>query len=111
MSSSIPERDWKYLRKIQPDMLDTLCQQINQRTERILKSPDKSDHEKYLAVYDHIKKSDRVVAKCFSDWRRSNIWLTIPLLYKEGLLTEDHLKNMTEETSQLVDRIREFNKE
>ncbi len=102
MSVSIPERDWKYLRRIQPEMLSALCARINRRTKALLEADAKSDHEIYQDVYGHIEASDRTIADCFDDWRRSTIGLKIPLLRREGLLTDDHLADMSDDIKRLL---------
>jgi len=47
-AAKIPEKDWKYLKKIEPDMLATVCGRINERSKTILNEKDKSEHKKYL---------------------------------------------------------------
>ncbi len=106
MPPSIPERDWKYLRRIQPEMLAALCARINGRTKALLDAGGKSEHEIYADVFQHIETSDRIVAECFDDWRRSAIWLKIPLLRREGLLTDDHLANLSDDVHALLERFR-----
>ena len=71
MIVSILESDWKYLRKIEADLLATLCNRINTKSQKILNEGSLSEHEKYLNLYRHIKKSDKIIADCFNDWRRS----------------------------------------
>ena len=104
MSQSVPERDWKYLRKIQPEMLESLCRRINQQVGKLLKKSMPSEHERYLQLYRHIEKSDQIVTNCFNDWRRSNIWLKITALRQEGLLTDEHLSHISDEVKNLGDR-------
>jgi hypothetical protein len=101
MTISIQESDWKYLRKREVEMLSTLCGRINEQSKNILN--DESEHEKYLKMYDHIKKSDKIVADCFNDWRRSNIWLKIQCLRRHDLLTDEHLNQMSDGVRSLID--------
>ncbi|MEJ2689818.1 MAG: hypothetical protein P8130_07690 [Deltaproteobacteria bacterium] len=103
MSRKIPERDWKYLRKIQPEMLDALCARINRHAIQLLQSTEKTEHEKYLELYRHVNDSDQIVADCFNDWRRSNIWLKILALRRHGLLTDEHVSQLSKEGSELVE--------
>ena len=63
-------------------MLSMLCGRINEQSKDILNDQYESEHGKYLKMYDHIKKSDKIVANCFNDWRRSNIWLKVQFLWK-----------------------------
>ena len=103
MGSSIPERDWKYLRKIQPEMLCSLCARINQQARDLLQSQAESEHERYRSLYRHFKDSDRIVANCFDDWRRSNVRFKLQVLRREGLLTDEHLSRMSNEIRDLLE--------
>jgi hypothetical protein len=56
MNAPIPEKDWKYLRSIQADLLSSLCERINLRATEILQSAKLSDLEKYRALgFDNLK--------------------------------------------------------
>ena len=110
MSRSIPERDWKQLRNLKPELLDTLCERIHIQAESIIKSTVKSEHEKYLDLFKHIQDSDDVVARCFNDWRRSNISMKIGQLIAEDLLTDEHIQNLTAETKEIIESWRSFPK-
>ncbi len=103
MTISIQESDWKYLRKREVDMLSTLCGRINEQSKDILNNQSVSEHEKYLKLYDHIKKSDKIIADCFNDWRRSNIWLKIQFLWRHDLLTDEHLDHMSDNVRALIE--------
>ena len=110
MTISIQESDLKYLRKREVDMLSTLCGRINEQSKDILNDQSESEHEKYLKMYDHIKKSDKIVADCFNDWRRSNIWLKIQFLRHHDLLTDEHLDQMSDDVRALVEHYQSWNK-
>jgi hypothetical protein len=103
MTISIQESDWKYLRKRETDMLSMLCGRINEQSKDILNDQSVSEHEKYLKMYDHIKKSDKIVADCFNDWRRSNIWLKVQFLRRHDLLTNEHLDQMSDDLRALIE--------
>lgn len=103
MNVLILESDWKYLRKIEPDMLANLCSRINTESQAILTNESMSEHEKYLELYKHIKDSDKIIADCFNDWRRSNIDLKIRHLWYHGLLGETHLNKMSDGIRTLVE--------
>ena len=103
MSIAIPESDWKYLRTRKENMLSTLCGRINEQSKNTLNNQSASEHEKYLKMYKYIKKSDKVVADCFNDWRRSNIWLKIQQLRYNDLLTDEHLDQMSDDVRTLME--------
>ncbi len=95
MNGPIQERDWKYLRTIQDELLDELCSQIIAQAVEIATADQGNPHQRYLALYRHLKKSDDIVAECFNDWRRSTISNRILSLCRHKLLTEEHVKQMS----------------
>lgn len=108
MSGSLPERDWKYLRSIEPELLSDLCGKINQKAEKIIRSGPGTEYDKYIALYKHIKASDKIVADCFNDWRRSNLWLIVPLLRKHKVLKDEHIANLSDAARDLLDRFEQL---
>ena len=108
MSGSLPERDWKYLRSIEAELLSELCSKINQRSAQLLNSEFESEHKKYLALYKHIEASDKIVADCFNDWRRSNLWLKLPLLRRHKILKDEHIANLSDAARDLLDRFEQL---
>ena len=110
MTGSIPEKDWKYLRSIEAELLSELCRRINQGAVEIVRSKSGSEHEKYLKLYRHIEASDRIIADCFNDWRRSNLWLKLPLLRRHKLLTDERISNLSDETRERLGRFAALDK-
>lgn len=99
----LPERDWKYLRSIEPELLAELCRRINKQSSEILSSSQfENEHLKYLALYTHIEDSDKIVANCFNDWRRSTISLIVRLLKKQNLLTEEHIGKLSDDARKIL---------
>ena len=108
MKELTSEREWKYMRKIMKDLLSVLCNRINNKSITILKASDDSEHEKYLKLYRHIQQSDRIIGDCFNDWRRSKLFMKLVALNRNGLLTSDHLQQLSEDTRQRLKAIEEF---
>lgn len=102
MARTIPEKDWKYLRSIEKELLTELCRRINQEALEMLQASEGSEHERYLRLFRHYQESDRIVADCFDDWRRSNVALKLLLIRRHRLLTVDMIANLTEETRALL---------
>jgi hypothetical protein len=98
MAGTTPERDWKYMKKIKDDLLVALCNRINKQSSVILAETGVSEHEKYLKLYSHVEDSDRIVANCFNDWRRSTLFMKILEIKHHGLLTPDQLEGLSAET-------------
>ena len=104
MRGTFPETDWKYLRSIQEELLSSLFGKINSKAIKILQA-ELSESEKYSDLYRHIRDADKIVAQCFDDWRRSNISLKLIALYHHGILTEEHISHLTDETRNLLERL------
>jgi hypothetical protein len=105
MNITIPEKDWKYLKSIQPSLLSCLCERINRKSLKILHSKQLSEHEKYLSLYQHLHDSNKLVGDCFDDWRRSTLFFKIAALLHHKLLSEDQLAHLTAETQNQMEFI------
>ena len=99
---TIPERDWKYLRSIEKELLAGLCGRINREALEIMQAPDVGEHERYLRLYRHYDESDKIVAACFDGWRRSDIVLKLLLIRKQKLLSMEMVAKLSEETRDLL---------
>ena len=104
MVTEIPERDWKYMQSIKPELLAALCSRINRRALALLQDSAGTEYETYLSLYQHIQDSDRVVADCFNDWRRSNIQTKLLLLRREGLLGDEQVAGLSAASRQDIAR-------
>ena len=102
----LPERDWKYMRGLKPELLDQLCRQINAQTVQILSDDQASPHESYRKAFDHIHDSDRIIADCFDDWRRSTLRNKLQFLLYHDLLSPEQYAGLTEETREFLDLVR-----
>ncbi len=102
MSRSTPERDWKYMRSVHDDLLATLCERINSQSSAILADFDGSEHDKYLALYQHLQDSDRIIGDCFNDLKRSNLMMKFCALKRYGILTPEHIEELSPETQDRI---------
>ncbi|MDT8325716.1 MAG: hypothetical protein RRA94_16495, partial [Bacteroidota bacterium] len=85
MEGPLEERDWKYMRRIHDEMLHVLCRRINYKAAEIAGREFGNPHEHYLELFTHVRESDKIVADCFNDWRRSNIHRKIRALREHDL--------------------------
>ena len=108
MDHGIMERDWKYMCKIQGELLNTLYEQINQRTKNLLTQGSSTPRETYVSVYRHLQKSDDLIAHCFDDWRRSNLLFKMAGLREYGLLTEAHIQMLSPLAQEKLNAIKEL---
>src|SRR5215831_19072166 len=96
----IPDSDWKYLRTIKDTMLETLCRRLNDAALLICTDTKLTECEKYQGLREHVYSESERVARCFDDWRRSNIIMKLLALHQERLLTEEHISHLSTETRQ-----------
>jgi len=96
MDGPLQEKDWKTMRSMKDELLQELCSRINQQSKQILKDETKTEHLRYGDLYGHIKVSNQIIADCFDDWRRSRLSMKILSLRHHKLLTDEHVKKLTE---------------
>ena len=100
--SDLPEKDWKLLRRLQPVLLDRFCEKVLREAVEIARSPDGTNHERYLKLYRFIREQDRDMATAFDDYRRSTARVKINNLYALGLMTEAELAGFSDEIRAMV---------
>lgn len=99
---TFPEADWKYMRRLFPELLDRLCTRINAQTAELLADSSLSQHERYLKVYNYMRTSDRIVGECFNDWRRSRLLNSILAIIDHNLMTPEEIAGLSEEGQAMV---------
>jgi len=110
MSGTIPERDWKTIKMLSENLLESFYKRINQQAISILKDVTSSEHEKYLKLSRLMQNSNGIIGECFSDWRRSTITMRLIALQKHGLLSPDVLEQLSEETQDTLKRLQAITK-
>jgi len=101
------EKEWRYMSKIKPELLNQLCRRINEDAIRILQQDGPTEHEKYLQLYRHLTESDEIISDCFDHWTRSRLWLRLPLLKANKLLTAEHISNLHELSQKILHTMNE----
>jgi hypothetical protein len=103
MPRDFPEPDWKTLSRLKPLVLDRLCQRILLESEDIIvRIKEGGYHSVYLELYKHIHASDKKIANCFNDWRRSSALEILINWRSENLLTEEEFTAFSSETRTIV---------
>ena len=103
--NNIPESDWKYMRTLNAELLETLCKRLNDEALRTITGDALSEHERFLRLFEQVMNNNEIIAKCFDDWRRSNLFLKLLCLRDERLLTDEHLSHLTEETQKRIKQL------
>jgi len=98
----IPECDWKVFRDLHKVALDHLCEKILAQARAEIERPNKSAHERYLALSKLLQRRDEDIARGFNDFRRSTALAHIGTLHQMGLFTGEELERFSPETRQII---------
>jgi len=105
-SQQIPEADWHILTRLKPVALDRLCSRILKKATKIAGDETQgSTHERYLKLYGHINNSDKEIARCFNNWRRSDALFILANWNREKLITDQEFGTLSEFTRNSVNLI------
>jgi hypothetical protein len=85
LSPDFRESDWKILRELKTVALDRFCRRILDAVARLSAEPGKSDHQRYLAVYQHIHRRDDDIAAIFNEMTRSGAVLKLCAMRRHDL--------------------------
>lgn len=102
MSRSIPEADWKTLRRLQPTLLNRYCETILADVAKAGAGAG-TPHERYLRVFKLLDKRDEDLGRAFNDLRRSSALMQMMVMRSLNLFTEDEFQQLSAETRACID--------
>jgi len=100
--SDIPEQDWKKIRSLKDKILNAVCADILDEINKEYMAKGNENHKAYLKTWDIINTKDKDIADMFNDLRRSNAILKAALWYKKGYLTDNEVKEFTDQTCKTI---------
>lgn len=92
------ESDWKVFRRLREVALERSCNRVLGEIEKISQDADRTAHERYLAIFELLRKRDREVAAAFENPRRSQMMMQLAAIGSHSLLTTEELAQFSEET-------------
>ena len=98
MGREISQADWKLFRQLHPIALERFCARVLSDVGRLVSDTDKSAHERYLAVFELVRRRDKELAEAFDDLRRSTAWRQLAVIRSWGLVTEEEFARFSPET-------------
>ena len=96
MQRQFLESDWKVFRKLRVLALDRFCQRVLDEIRQCAAAPDKSNHERYLAVYRLLHERDEQVADMLNNPRRSSALIQLARIQAERLLTDEEFARFSD---------------
>lgn len=95
MTTDITEADWRAFGAIKAAALDRLCSAAIARVTEIAADPQRSAHERFLAIHAHTRDAEREIARMFDGHSRSRARLQLMQMVAAGLLTPDDLSRVS----------------
>lgn len=92
----IKESDWKVFRRLHSIALERYCQRVLEEM-RLAAACNDSYHDCYLRVYQLIRDRNKTMARTFDDLRRSTAFVLLANIINEELLTDEELKQFSQE--------------
>jgi hypothetical protein len=97
----IAEADWKLWRRLREQALERFCLKVLDDAAKF-KDGEGTAHDRYLKLFQLVKRRDRKLADIFNDSRRSNAFIQITIAANAKLITEEDLARFTQETQDVV---------
>lgn len=105
MEREIPESDWKRWRRLSGELMEQFCSKtLDELASFATRSG--SAHSRYLDLWKHIRKRDKILSEIFDNPRRSTAFFQIARAAEQGLLTDAQLEEFSEETQNVVELLR-----
>ena len=98
-----PEKDWKLLRALQEEKLSTFCERTLSKLSDAIESEESTPREKYNNVWKILEKEDDKLGLMFDDLKRSNAVQKLGAWRRHGLLTDEDLAQLSEDTQRAVE--------
>ncbi len=98
----IKESDWKILRQLSAVALERFCEKVLSEVEAIRADNSKSIHQRYLDVFQLMRKRDKELAQAFDNLRRSTALEQLILMKAHGLITDEEFSRFSQETQDAV---------
>jgi hypothetical protein len=82
--------------------LERLCARERDRAQQIAAGSEGTNHARYLALYHHVERSDKELAKALNDPWRSAAQLQLALMCRLGLVADEEQALFSEEMRRLL---------
>jgi hypothetical protein len=101
MHRVISEPDWKIWKPLFEVALERFCQRTLDGAARYA-AGEGTAHERYVKLYQYVKKRDKELGQVFDNLSRSNAPMQIALAAKKKLITPEELAAFSQETQDRV---------
>ena len=102
-SRGIPEKDWKLLRSLQQEKISAFCERTLRKLGDTITSKAATPLETYKRVWEILTQEDNNLGLMFDDVKRSNALQKLGAWRRFGLLSDDELSQLSEDTRRAVE--------
>jgi hypothetical protein len=102
----IKESDWKVFRKLREQALERYCERVLKDIDRLVHNDGATYHERYLELWKLLRNRDETIVIAFDAARRSQAFIQLANIDAEALLTEDELKQFSEDLQERIEVFR-----
>jgi hypothetical protein len=102
MAREIEESDWKVFRELHGIALERFCRQVIEEVQSATASCTSDYHDCYTKLFELMRRRDKELSTAFDDLRRSTALMLLANIKSQGLLTEEELMRLSEETRDVV---------
>jgi hypothetical protein len=96
------ESDWKKFQALIPILRDRYLAERNAYIVEKLTDPQKTDTERFWDAAEAVQEEAKTLRRCLDDLSRSNMWLTLLLMRRVGMLRKEDLVGFSEELQKQV---------
>ncbi|WP_019583250.1 hypothetical protein [Thioalkalivibrio sp. ALE16] len=93
----IKESDWKRFSQLKKTALERYCERALADCRATMEQEDRSNHERFLDLYQHVRECDKRLAFLFDGHARSKALDQFRCLRREGLIEDAELEGFTTE--------------
>lgn len=111
MNDRIKESDWKIFKKLRPLALQRYCERVMWDVDKIIHKEEEDAHERYIEMYKIVRDGDKKLAQMFDGFSRSRALDQLVMYYGNGLLNDEEIAQLSDETRERVLAIHKLWKE
>jgi hypothetical protein len=96
------ESDWKVFRPLREVALERFCQRVLAEMRYIASEPEKTSHERFLAVWKVMHDRNDELAAAFDNPRRSVMLEQLTLMRSHKLLTDEEMAQFSDDAREVM---------
>ncbi len=94
---NIKKSDWIKFKAIKEQALEKFCANAFAEFEATMHDESLSIHDRYLKLYDSVRKTDKRLARTFDGLSRSRAAWQMKMMQAEGLVDDEAMEELSDE--------------